>query len=136
MKLFHFTTRQHWQFIKGQGLTKGAIPQLLSNGQIGMRKPYQWLTEIPDWIQDWDFGSPVRFPRTEIRIEIDIPRKCIADRQMIRWAELSKKVHPEFASMCAQYPSSKYWWIFRGPIPKAWFITHAKPDYTRSNDLR
>lgn len=127
MILYHFTTVNHLKNIQKKGLALGIIPVSLDpNGGNHFRflPHWQWLTQSPDWEQDWDHPihgtAKLPFRRTEIRITVEIPSlyafKCI------RWDAWVSRMKPASSEFFIRFPSSRFWYVYHGTIPPSWFI--------------
>jgi hypothetical protein len=123
MKLYHFTSGQHMAMIHIAGITKGVIPwSMNSDGQVGMVAGWQWLTENPDWQQEWARPSPfskLTFRRDEWRITVEIPSAQV--RRLVSWKEVDRTRRPASADFINTFADAHLWHLFKGPIPPDWF---------------
>lgn len=123
---YHFTSAHHYKKVREKGLTHGVIPWNVTRaGRLVTVPHWQWLTEDPDWAQSWDspgFHSKLPFRRTEYRITIEIPG--LYDHRCIRWEvwKLRMKMSAEACEYYSHFAGQRFWWVYHGKIPRAWFI--------------
>lgn len=123
IKLYHFTSGQHMALIHLSGITKGVIPWSMDGeGKVGMVAGWQWLTQNPDWQQDWARRTPLSkltFRRDEWRITVEIPEAQV--RRLISWREMDRTRRPQSADYINAFKDAPLWHLFKGEIPPAWF---------------
>lgn len=126
IKLFHFTSGQHLPLIHVQGITKGVIPWSQNEageaGEVGMVGGWQWLTQNPDWQQDWARPTPassLTFRRDEWRITVEIPEAQA--RRLVSWREMDRTRRPQSAEFINAFKDAPLWHLYKGPIPPDWF---------------
>ncbi len=127
MKLFHFTSSQHAEGCRREGLTKGAIPMMVE-GKYGLSHGWQWLTSNPDFKQEWanpDF-STLPYDRTGVRFTIVIPKT--ARSNLYRWLDVSKS--PLIDPAMNAFGDPENWWVFKGRVKPAWIRKVVEKDVT------
>ena len=128
MTLYHFTASQHIAKINttgpGSGIRLGVVPfSLRPNGGMNFMKGWQWLTENPDWDQEWDNPgtlSKLPFRRTEWRITVDIP--SLYTFKVVRWPAFDARYQPPSREYLNAFRGNHHWRLFHGAIPVSWFV--------------
>lgn len=126
MTLYHFTTQKHLDGIRKRGLALGIVPWALTEGKdhFSFVPGWQWLTQESDWNQDWDapfFGTAaLPFRRTDVRITVSIP--ALYDYRAVRWLAWEARMKPPSAEFFDRYRSARFWYLYHGTIPPAWFL--------------
>lgn len=123
MIYYHFTSAKHFAGIQKSGIALGMIPwRLDTTGKVHVKRNFQWLTTDPDWLQSWDdpLSSTLPYRRTEYRITLEVP--SFALQSLFRWSDFDLKYKPQSAAFINILPGSKYWSVFKGPIPTSWFL--------------
>lgn len=128
MKLYHFTSTAHAKQIIIQGISECRIPWMMDRrtGRVGMYgrdDPHQWLTESPEWDQDWDEGFCPPMPpyrRTECRITVDFYGSAMT--RLFKWENFARIHKPESAEFLNSFASSRHWFLFRGVIQPGRFV--------------
>lgn len=111
--LYHFTSSQHYDFIKTEGLTRGDIPVTPFRSEVGI-----WLTTEPTADKDDHGLQGSMFDKTEVRIAIDFNEN---DKYLWHWPVLAKKLKvPDFwydALNEAGGGKADTWYVYAVQIP-------------------
>lgn len=116
MKLYHFTAKKFEKSIDKNGLTIGGI-LCLENGDTIFKQTFIWLTKNPSNKQSWNVQKAIPYDRTEIKYEIDI---LCPSRNLYSFDKAKRifNLHPDLS----QFGDFENWYIYRGAIPRNWFI--------------
>lgn len=120
MKLYHFTARHHSTGQDGPGIGRvGILPNAHPGILIG---PVVWLTTNPSFDQGWATRETIDCDRTEVRIEVCVPR---ADaKNLLLWSEVAPFViGPNARQALELVGGSEAWRIWPGRIPSGWLRT-------------
>lgn len=123
MIYYHFASAKHFAGIQKSGIALGMIPwKLMPDGKIQVKRGFQWLTTDSEWDQGWDnqLTSGLPYRRTEYRITLEVPGFAL--KTLFRWSDFADKYKPQSAQFLNMLPGAKHWYVFRGPIPAAWFL--------------
>lgn len=131
MILYHFTSNVLLPRVERDGLTKGAVPWTLTDeGKVQMMTKLQWLTVNGDFFdQSWDDGVGMTgaiMRRTDWRITIEIPN--LAEAHVVPWLKFAEQHNLPVQQHYRErgFTGQRHWCIFRGSIPRAWFVERMK----------
>jgi hypothetical protein len=119
-RLWHFTSRVHYHYIRSEGLTRGECPV-----SRDVRLDFPNLTDDPlPQAQGWAVPDPsfMAVNKQAVRIAVDVPG---GDDRLVAWRSLAERHGMDRRSYrrldAAGGFGAKHWWIYRGVIPPAWF---------------
>ncbi len=133
MKLFHFCPAHALTGIQTHGISKGVLPwnermelDLRNRKEVlvpGFVPGWQWLTENPDWEQEWARPQPgAMFRKDEFRLTVVIPPAIGGEAQLVRWDAIDAKNAPDSRVYINSFADHRFWWLFRGSIRPAWIL--------------
>lgn len=126
MILHHLTAAHCVRGIQKNGLTRGALPWSIDrDGNVYLRRGFQWLTANPSFHQQWCFLGALPFPKNAARITVAIPAQHLP--RLIRWLDLVKRHNPDSAEELNRTGGDvENWYLYAGRIPPAWIIETAR----------
>jgi len=128
MQLYHFTAAHLYKKIATQGITLGAIADLI-DGQVEIRKGIIWLSDQSEPEQQtWHSQVTIPYSRLAVRIKLDIPKnyyRCLwkFDDYIVH---PNRKIDSSAIKFLKRDHDSSHWYLFENIIPVKWFsqITH------------
>lgn len=129
MELYHFTASRLLPKIRKQGLTIGGIACFNKKAIfVGiLQETFIWLTSNPKFEQPWENPNPqerrlIKYSRTDWRITINVPKQL--NQNLIKWTDFKTNeiINETTYSLLSETGGIEDWWLYRGTIPKHWFI--------------
>ena len=134
--LYHFTSEQLIQKVLRSGLTRGMIPWNIDPKTLEVRvqKGYQWLTQESSYEQPWALLGSLPVARNRYRITVAIPPPMSS--RLAAWADICKLYSPESATGLNSCPGWQDWYVFKGIIPRSWFIAIERNPHGPADQMR